>query len=411
MRSSPGNIFLSAVLVLLTSCASPGEYVKPASVSTTPPQQAAPFAPPPTPPTQQAVASRIPASATPVKVALLLPLSGESQALGSALMDAAMLALYDQYYPLDPASIRANVILMPKDTGVSPAVAAQAAEQAVQQGASLIIGPLYGNAVSEAAPVARAANVPMIALSNNKAVAGEGVFVFGFIPEQQVSRLADYIALKNITSVGALLPNDAYGAALTGALKSTLSTRGIRLEPVEQYARLDTNLDAAVARLKESYDKQPFEALFIGEGGDQLTKILPKLKAVGIDRTKVRLLGTGLWDDPDVMKNPDMQGAWFASGPASYQQQFERRFVSTYGYKPQRLASLAYDAVSLVTSTALSGGSAGFTPGALANDGGYIGPGNGLYRLKSDGTSERGLAVMEVNAAGFKILDAAPKHF
>jgi ABC-type branched-subunit amino acid transport system substrate-binding protein len=338
-------------------------------------------------------------------------MSGESQSLGQAMMDAATLALYDAYMPLSPSQITAQVVLIPKDTGNSPASAAAAVEAVVQQGASLIIGPLYSGSVSAAAPVARRASVPMIALSNNRAVAGPGVYVYGFLPEQQVGRVAEYAARQNISSLAALLPNDAHGTAIAETLKSTLTGKGVRVEPVEMYSRSNATLTAAVARLKQGMDRAPAAALFLADGGDQLNNTLAALQAGGVERKTLRLIGTGLWDDDQVRQNPAMQGAWFASSPPNYYASFEKRFLAAYGYKPQRLASLAYDAVTLAAEITLKNGAARFDAGTLTNPLGFLGPGNGLYRFKADGTAERALAVMEISEGSVKTLDAAPKAF
>ena len=338
-------------------------------------------------------------------------MSGESATLGQSLLDAATLALHDIYMPLKTDQIKARIILIPKDTGSSPASAGAAAEEALAQGAQLIIGPLYGAASSAAAPAARKSGVPMLSLSNNKTVAGDNVYVFGFLPDQQVNRVTDYAARTNISSFGALLPNDAYGTTVADTLKSTLTSRAIHIEPIEMYAKTSANLDAAVDRLRQGYDRARFQALFIAEGGDQLKAILAALKAKGFARGSARLVGTGLWDDEATIKNPDMQGAWFASSPPQFYASFERHFVAAYHYKPERLASLAYDAVTMAAELSMKAGTANFSQAALTQPQGFHGPANGLYRLMPGGTSERALSVMEINNGAVKMLATAPLGF
>lgn len=404
------SLFCTSALLALAACYPP-EIDAPQphyKVSTTPPEVA------PILPVQQKgvdVYQKIPGSVPVVKVGLLLPLSGESQALGQAMLDAAVLSLYDSYINLSPSNVAAKVILLPKDTGASPSYAATSVQQAIDQGASLIIGPLFSPAVTAAAPVARKAGVPILSLSNNKAVAGNGVFVYGFMPEQQVKRVSDYAALQNVSAFGALLPNDAYGAAVAGSLKAALTSKGVRVEPVEMYARTQANLEAAALRLREGQAKTPFQALFIADGGEQLKQVISALKTQSITQGSARFIGTGLWDDDEVKNNPDMKGAWFASGAPNAYQTFERRFTAAYGYKPQRLSSLTYDAVALATQLALLAGGPNYNAAVLTTPAGFVGPANGLYRLKADGTSERGLAVMEVGSGGVRILDQAPKQF
>src|SRR5882757_6603266 len=55
-----------------------------------------------------------------VKVALLVPLSGESSALGNAMVDAATLALFDKYNTMRRDEITTRLVIIPKDTGATP---------------------------------------------------------------------------------------------------------------------------------------------------------------------------------------------------------------------------------------------------------------------------------------------------
>lgn len=354
----------------------------------------------------------IPANLPTVKIALLLPLSGDQQALGQAMLDAATLALYDEYFVMKAGNIKARLVLMPKDTGNSPTTAVAAAEEVLKQGAQIIVGPVFSPYVTAIAPLARKAGVPMLTLSNNRAVAGEGVYLLGFMPEQQAARIAEYASLKSLTSFGALAPNDAYGKAVTEAMAGALGARGITVSPVEMYAARSTaNLEAAVTRLKGGYDRTPFKALLIAEGGEQLKQILNYLKAQQITRENVRLLGTGLWDEAEIFTNPDMQGAWFASAAPNYYRPFAKRFEAVYGYYPQRIASLAYDAVALASKLSQEKGGAHFDAATLTSRKGYLGPANGLYRLNADGTNTRALAVIEIRQGQAKSLDPAPLNF
>ncbi len=409
--------FLSFLLVAaLSACAYTGKVPPPPPqnrVSTTPPGAAAPMEKtiPPGNQAMQDISGKLPENLPAVRVALLLPMSGESQSLGQSMMDAATLAVYDVYMPLNPSQITAQVVLIPKDTGTSPAGASAAAETVIGQGASLIVGPLFSTGVSAAAPVAQRAGVPMIALSNNRAVAAPGVYVYGFLPEQQVVRMGEYAARQNVSSLAALLPNDAHGTAIAETLNTTLTGKGVRVAPVEMYSRSTTTLTAGATRLKQGLDRAPANAIFLADGGDQLGQTLGALQAAGIERRNYRLIGTGQWDDELVRRNPAMQGAWFASSPPEYYAAFERRFLAVYGYKPQRLASLAYDAVTLAAELALKNGGARFDANTLTDPRGFLGPGNGLYRFRADGTTERALAVMEISEGSMKTLDAAPKAF
>ncbi len=367
------------------------------------------------PPAPEAAApAAIPQPAPPmpsgtVKVALLLPLSNESAALGNAMLDAAMLALYDKYISLPPDQIHTKIVLVPKDTGATPKDAEVAATQAMSQGVQMILGPVFGPDAQAVAAIAKSRNVPVISFSNNRGIAGWPLFVFGYLPDQQVARLADYSFGHNVKQIAALAPNDVYGQAVTQALSASYRAKGGNVQPIEFYSTNADNLNAAMSRLGNAYKTMPYEGLFIAEGADRLSAILPPLRNQPIDRTKVKLLGLGVWDDPATLKYQDMQGSWLVSGSPQHYQWFERRFEATYGYKPKRIASLAYDAVALAVELANS--PKGINQASLTSGSGFIGPANGLFRLRADGTAERGLAVLEVSGDGFKTIDPAPLSF
>jgi len=93
----------------------------------------------------------------PARVALLLPLSSpsaETRAVAEALERAAELAIFDS---------KANdILLMPRDDGGTPEKAAAAAAKAINDGAEIIIGPLFAQSVTAVGPIARARHVPVI---------------------------------------------------------------------------------------------------------------------------------------------------------------------------------------------------------------------------------------------------------
>ena len=186
------------------------------------------------------------------------------------------------------------------------------------------------------------------------------------------------------------------------------------MTPIELYAPSPANIDAAVARLASYNDAnqdQAFQAIFIADGGTQLKNIISSIKKTNIDLTKIKLLGTGLWDDPEITKMPEMHGAWFSSSPPDISQAFEQRFKIIYGYKPIRLASLAYDAVSWITKITMNNPNAVIDLQSLTNPDGYMSPTNGLVRLSKDGVNERKLAIMEVTPSGFRVIEPAPRSF
>jgi branched-chain amino acid transport system substrate-binding protein len=370
------------------------------------------------------------------RVGVLLPLSGSNAALGQALLEAAQLALFDQKDE--------SLTLLVGDTGDTPDRAVAAARKVLDDGAEIILGPLFSASVTAVAPLARARGVNVISFSNDVAVAGDGVYLLGFLPTAQVERVVGLAVGRGHGRFAVLAPDSPYGRSVVASLSRAVARFGGELTqsatyapeqpdlaPVvrefvkyeerraaldEQRRQLEGQLDdvsrQALRRLEglSSLGDINFDTLMLPEGGTRLRSLAPLFPYYDIDTKKVRLLGTGLWDEPSLGKEPSLVGGWFASAPLDSTRRFGQRFETTYNRKPPRLASLGYDAVALVAVLARESRSDRFGRAALADAGGFSGY-NGIFRFRADGTAERGLAVLEVRANGFREIDPAPKTF
>ncbi|MBL9097684.1 MAG: penicillin-binding protein activator, partial [Alphaproteobacteria bacterium] len=377
-------VLIMTMGVLLAACESFGFGDKPtAELPAAPPRPTAVIAP------SQPSGPPVPVEGQ-VRIAVLLPLSHPSKDtrnVAQALLDAAQMAMFDMG--------ARSMVLLPRDTGNSPETAAAAANDAIDKGAELILGPLLANDVKAVAPVAKARNVPIIAFSTDRTVAGDGVFLLSFLPQQEVDRIVGYAASKGFTKFAALVPQTAYGQRVEEAFRNSIMQSGRELVAVQNYAPNAQSLDPAVKAIA----KMKFDAIFLPEGGNMLRSLGPILMINGVDATKVKLLGTGLWDDPQIARETSLVGGWYAVPPQDQRQNFITRYQQLYGSKPPRIASLGYDAVALAST--LAGGAPGrrYTRTTIADPNGFAGI-DGIFRFRADGVTERGLAVMEVTAAG-----------
>ena len=141
-----------------------------------------------------------------------------------------------------------------------------------------------------------------------------------------------------------------------------------------------------------------------------LRSLGPILAVNKVESRKVKFIGTGLWDDPAVASEPSLHGGWYAVPPQEQRLNFITRYQQLYGSKPPRIASLAYDAIAL--SATLAPGSPGrrYTRATIGDPNGFAGI-DGIFRFRSDGMTERGLAVMEVTAAGQTVISPASSTF
>jgi ABC-type branched-subunit amino acid transport system substrate-binding protein len=341
------------------------------------------------------------ASGTPVRVGILLPFSNGSagtRALAQSMLRAAELALYDSH--------NTNIILLTADEGGSPETAAQGARNLLAQGAEIIIGPLFAPSVNAVAPIARDRAVPVISFSTDRTVAGDGVYLLSFQPGNEVRRVVDFAAAQGRTSFAALVPKTVYGERVAEAFEAEVAAKGGKVTTVEHYV---AGPDGMTAPAKAAVATNP-DALLVAEGGAPLRAAGPQLAAAGVDGKHIKLLGTGLWDDPANTHESALAGGWFAAPSPSADAAFDSKYKAIFNQSPPQLATLAYDAVAL--AALLSSGPAyhRFTPVALADPNGFAGV-NGIFRFNPDGTSERGLAVLSVDPEGFSTVSPAPSTF
>jgi ABC-type branched-subunit amino acid transport system substrate-binding protein len=337
-----------------------------------------------------------------VRVALVLPLSAQGNAAVAAqsMKNAAEMALAEFK--------SANVQLLVKDDGGTPQGAQAAAQQAISEGAEIVIGPLFAQSVSAAGQAARAGNIPMIAFSTDASVAARGVYLLSFLPEADVYRIVDFAITRGKRSFAALLPDNAYGTVVEAAFQQEVSRRGGRVVALEKYP-LDTNKMAeAVRRVSQAANQ--VDCIFIADGADAVPQVVQALAANGVNLKRVQLLGTGLWDDPRIFSTAALDGGWYAAPDAAGFRNFSSRYRARYGQDPVRTATLAYDAVALVAALVKTQGSQHFSEQVLASPSGFSGI-DGVFRFRPDGPNERGLAVMRVAPSGGQVVSPGPHSF
>jgi branched-chain amino acid transport system substrate-binding protein len=380
--------------------------------------------PPPAAPAGEAVPESMPpvlqeseaALDQPVKVALLLPLSGSLANLGKAMSDAAQMAMFDL------ADRRFELI--PIDDKGTANGSVEAARQAIAQRAQLILGPLLASSVRAVAPVATEAAIPVIAFSSDRTVTSRGVYIIGFTPETEVERVVSFAAGQGLSRFAALAPDNPYGAAVVDSLRKTAAAGGATVVRVLLYDANTQNFAPLVRRLtavaEATTEDAPFEAmlpplpafdsLLLAEGGTQLRTLTSALEAMGVRSPGVQLLGTGKWDEPSIGSQAELVGAWFAAPVPSNREEFNVRYKRTFGQAAPRLATLAYDATALAAVLARGPERNPFAEASLTEPNGFFGR-DGLFRLNTDGTVDRKLAIIEIQRGGLTVIDEPPRSF
>lgn len=326
-------------------------------------------------------------------VAVIVPLTGPDGLVGTSISNAAKLALLDT----GEKSLRISIY----DSAAAGGAAA-AAEKAIAEGNRLILGPLLAEDVRAAAPVARRSGVPVIAFSNDEGVAGDGVYILGFTPDQSVSRVVAYARTKGMNNFGGLVPSGLYGQRASEALLRAAQKSGGRIAGIQSYDRNQASITAAARRL----NAQPMDAVLVGDASMMAATAGSALRA------GPRRLGTELWGtDRTIGKNRALRGAWFAAAPDTQFDKLVVRYRARYGKTPYRLASLGYDAVLLAVRSARNwpvGRS--FPARSLVDKDGFAGV-DGNFRFARDGIAERLLEVREVTQSGTAVISPAATAF
>jgi len=336
----------------------------------------------------------------PVRVALLLPLSGDVASVGTSMANAAQLAM--DFIARSP-NINDNITLVIKDTIGDPAVAAQKASEAVSEGASLILGPLKAQSVRAAGAVARSAGIPLIGFSNNSGAAAPGVYLLNVLPDVEVKRSLSYARSQGRQAFAAIVPNTAFGQIQEGACRQAASDLGLTVRAVYRFSN-EAEARSAVEQVIPFLKQGSIDALFIPDRSTA-PSVGVLLEQAGVDRSKLMLIGSLDWEgDVNIPQTAFLVGAIYPSvdesGLAALTPQYEAKF----GQPPHPLATIAYTATLLANSKSLSMSLPRYDRAQLTRPSGFKGR-DGLFRFLPDGRSQYALTIKQVVAGGAQQID------
>ncbi|WP_445194118.1 penicillin-binding protein activator [Sphingomonas sp. Tas61C01] len=343
-----------------------------------------------------AVEAGIPRDTARNRVALLVPLSGGNAGVGQSIANATMLAV------LDTGTDKVRITNYDTAGG-----AAAAARRAIAEGAQLILGPLLADDVRAVAPIARAANVPVLSFSNDSSVAGSGAYLMGYAPTQSIERVVAYARGRGVLTFAAVVPNGVYGERASTAFLRAVETAGGQVVSMQTYGRVAGGVAGAVSRLGA---KAPYDAVLIADNGATAAAAAPLIRRGGGART--HLLGTELWNsEAGLAAKPSLSGAWFASVSNTLYRQYATKYRTRFGASPYRLSSLGYDAVLLTVRIARDWPvGRPFPETKLRDPDGFSGI-DGAFRFGRDGIADRALEVQEVRGGALVTVSPAPSGF
>lgn len=338
----------------------------------------------------------------PVRVALLLPLSGDVASVGTSMADGAILAMD---YIQASTRVSDNITLLIKDTGGDPATASAKASEAVTEGASLILGPLKAESVKAAGAVARNAGIPLIGFSNNSGAASPGVYLLNVLPETEVRRSLAYAKSQGRKSFAAIVPTTDFGRIQEGAFRQAVTDLGLNAAAIYNFSN-EAEARAAIEQAVPLLRSGAIDALFIPDRATA-PSFGVLLETAGIDRSKLTVIGSANWDgDVTITSTAYLVGAVYPSVDDAGQQALRPDYVAKFGSEPHPFASIAYTAVLLANSSTLSMATPKYDRAQLTRASGFNGR-DGLFRFLADGRSEYALVMKQVVVGGAQKVDSA----
>lgn len=310
----------------------------------------------------------------PERSAILLPLSGGSADLGQSLQSAATLG--------GGPGIGIDIM----DSGSTVETTVAAAQRAVATGARIIVGPVFSK---QAAAVGRAVSVPVVTLSNNEALAGNGTYVFGVTARQSAQAILSLAAQRNLRSVTTVVPPSDFGTQSVAAARTVGTALGLDMRP----AVIQTTGAGLVDTLRK-VGSLP-DAVYLPVADDSLEPFADAFRGTG-----VQLLGSTQWSALDLSGRSAFRDAWFAAPDPLRFAAFDDAFRQATGQPGGIISGLAFDGVELLR---ILGQTDQLSTRGLTRKAGFTGV-LGPYRFQRNGLCERGLGVLKVGAGEFSLI-------
>jgi ABC-type branched-subunit amino acid transport system substrate-binding protein len=337
-----------------------------------------------------------------VRVALLVPstIPGGAAAVAKELRNGAALAMQDF------GSGRVQLVV--KDTKGQAAEAQSKANEAISEGASLVLGPLFAANVSAASGITLPANVVTLSFSTDTSVARRGVYLFSYTPQEDTKRIISYAGSLGRRSIAAFLPNNAEGILRERVLREMAGKSGLLLN-ILKYDRTPAGVENIVS--EGAGVVQTSDSIYVPEGGPIPNLILAGLKRNGANISEKTILGSGNWESVKT-NDPIVAGAYYPGRDISKFNEFAGRYQTKFGSRPGVQAALAYDAMTLAAEfVRLKGnGRTAFSPQTFENPNGFQGV-NGAFRIRADGTTQRGLAIYQIRGGKGSLAEPAISRF
>jgi outer membrane PBP1 activator LpoA protein len=249
----------------------------------------------------------------PDQIALLLPLSGRSEAIGVAVRDGFIAAYLEQ-----PAASRPHLKIY--DVAAESAVTVYG--QAIEEGAGFVVGPLTKEDVAAVAPLT-AGRAPVLALNflGESVPTSGNLYQFALLPEDEARIVARRVAADGRLRGVAIVPDGELGNRVSAAFADELSRLGGSLLDAQRYepARADFSdiirqvLQIHAVKGEPSTHRSDATFIFVAGTAGAARQILPQLKYHYAGDVPVYATSDSF--EPDPSANQDIEGLLFPDMP------------------------------------------------------------------------------------------------
>jgi ABC-type branched-subunit amino acid transport system substrate-binding protein len=342
-----------------------------------------------------------------VQIALLTP-SGSGQAsdelLARSLENAARMAISD----LGGTQIDLRVY----GTAGQPAQAAAMASKAVAEGAQIILGPVFAQEANAAGLAVVASGVNVLAFSNNTDIAGNNVFVLGPTFDNTAARLAAFSVRQGKANIMIVHDKNTAGELGRAAIQRGVSIAGGTVVATGSYEFSQNGVVSAAPVIAANARSAGAQAIFMtADTAGALPLISQLLADNGMGPSVTQFIGLTRWDIPAAtLALPGVQGGWFAMPDPALYAQYQARYQASFSEPPHPISGLAYDGVAAIGALLRNAGPGPIRAASLTQGAGFVGV-NGIFRLRADGTNERGLAIAQIQNGQAVVIEAAPRSF
>jgi len=248
------------------------------------------------------------------QIALLLPLSGRSEAVGVAVRDGFIAAYLQQ-----DAAARPHLKIY--DVAVESAAAAY--QRAIDEGAGFVVGPLTKEDVAAVAPL-HTGRTPLLALNflGESAVTAPSFYQFALLPEDEGRRVARRLVADGKLKGVAIIADGEWGNRMQAAFADELSQHGGGLLSSGRYEASRSDFSDTIRQILQvqrvrgepSTHRTDADFVFIaGNTAGAARLIVPQLKFNYAGDIPVYAASDSF--EPDPGANADLEGMIFPDMP------------------------------------------------------------------------------------------------